>query len=370
MAFLRKYFHNMILTLITYSQFLYNCDQSKKNFIGSLPTTSQNHTAVEFYYNPNIDSINYSERSHLYTSHHFHKKSNFSCKAASFKSNRSCNSTINKLNGSLTIEASIAFPIFILASFAVISIISIVYLQLSMQLALEETIRQTSKTAYISSLFLSLDENTQNSVSNEDPSITENLTTSIISSAHLRNQFANENNKKMINNPLIINGEKGVSFLSTSIDLEEGIADVVITYKVKLPFIPESFFSFNLSNRCYIHLYTGKELSKKQTAVDTYVYFTSHGSVFHFNKYCQYLLDYTEAVRYQNLNGLLNSCKKCVDETTDYLSSTNPIVYTTERNYCYHTSLNCPTFTGNVFRISYSSLKEDNELCQKCLEGK
>ena len=370
MAFLHKYSHNMILALITYSQFLYKRDHSKKNNIGTLPTTSQNHTAVEFYNNPNIDSINYSERSYLYTSSYFNKKSNCSCNTASFKSNRCCAYTRSKLNGSLTIEASIAFPIFILASFAVISIISIIYLQLSMQLALEETIRQTSKTAYISSLFLSLDEVSQNTISNEDPSIAENLTASIISSAHLKNQFINEENKKMINHPLIINGENGVSFLSTSIDLEEGIADVVITYKTKLPFIPESFFSFNLSNRCYIHLYTGKELSKKQTAVDTYVYFTSHGSVFHFNRYCQYLLDYTEAIRYKNLNGLLSSCKKCVDETIDYLSSTNPIVYTTERNYCYHISLNCPTFTGNVFRISYSSLKEDDQLCQKCLEGK
>ena len=370
MAFLHKYSHNMILTLITYSRFLYKRDHSKKLYIGTLPTTSQNHTAVEFYYNPNIDSINYSERSYLYASSYFHKKTNSSCILTTNKSNHRHSLTAIKLNGSLTIEASIAFPIFILASFAVISIISIIYLQLSMQLALEETVRQTSKTAYISSLFLSLDEDSQNTVSNEDSSITENLTASVISSAHLKNQFVNEENKKMINNPLIINGENGISFLSTSIDLDEGIADVVITYKAKLPFIPESFFSFNLSNRCYIHLYTGKELSKKQTAADTYVYFTSHGSVFHFNKYCQYLLDYTEAIRYKNLNVLLNPCKKCVDTTIDYLYSTNPIVYTTEQNYCYHTSLSCPAFTGDVFRISYSTLNEDNQLCQKCLEGK
>ena len=121
MTFLHNHFINIATTKL-----------KKIIHFGSLHTIGRNFLAVEFYSEPIINSINYSERPYL-------------CTSSSKKQN---------LKGSITIEASIAFPIFIIVSYALISIISVLYLQLSMQIALEETIRSTSKSAYISSLFL------------------------------------------------------------------------------------------------------------------------------------------------------------------------------------------------------------------------
>ena len=334
-----------------YNKNIYQIKKSinKKNKnSGSLPTIWSDHKAVLSHITSAINSNSYTERPYLCTSlnNQYH------------------------LKGSLTIEAAIGFPIFIIAIFAIISIISVMYLQLSMQIALEETVRNASKTAYISSLYLSLDNNDKKAIDNNSPSMAETFSTSLISSVYLKNAFINKDNEKMLNSPLIKNGANGISFLSSSIDLNQGIADVVITYQVNLPFIPESFFHFNLTNRCYVHLYTGKEISKKQNAVDNYVYYTSYGNVFHFNKYCQYLLNYTEAVRYIDCQYHLDYCALCVNETADTLRKENPIVYITKSNYCYHLSLNCQSFTGNVFRIKYSSLKESDKICETCLEGK
>lgn len=336
MTFLHNHFINIATTKL-----------KKIIHFGSLHTIGRNFLAVEFYSEPIINSINYSERPYLCTS---------STKKQHFK-------------GSITIEASISFPIFMIASYALISIISVLYLQLSMQIALEETIRSTSKSAYISSLFLNTDEDEQEKICHEEPSISENLTISFISSELFKNNFINNNNS-LINSPFIKNGQNGISFLSSSIDLDAGIADIVVNYQVKLPFIPESFYHIDLNNRCFIHLYTGKDLSKKQSPSDSYVYYTSHGSVFHFNRYCQYLLDYTEAIDYHNVDPLIPSCKECVNQTKDDLNKNNPIVYITESKRCYHLSLNCPGFTGNIFRTHYSSLNESNKICEKCLEGK
>lgn len=321
---------------------------SKKFYTGTLPTTSFDSAAVEFYSNPIINSINYSERPYLYNS--------------TFSN--------NTLKGSITIEASIGFPLFMIVISVLISIISILYLQLSMQLALEETVRQSSKTAYISNLFLSLDEENQQNITNAEPSFTDNIASSLLSAAYLKTVFADEDNKKLINSPLIIDGKNGIHFYASSVDLDEGIADIVLSYKVKLPFLPKKLFSFNLTNRCYVHLYTGKDLAKKQAAVDTYVYFTSHGSVFHFNRYCQYLLDYTDATNYNKINQDITHCRNCVKLTSERLREQNPIVYITKSQECFHISLSCPTFTGNVFRTSYNSLKETDKICQRCLKGK
>ena len=322
---------------------------SNKNInIGSLPTTRFDPPAVEFYSNPIINSINYSERPYLYAS----------------------KSSVNTLKGSLTIEASIGFPLFMIIVSILLSITSILYLQLSMQLALEETVRQSSKTAYISKLFLSLDEENKENVVNAEPSLTENIATSLISATYLKSAFASKENKNLINSPLIINGENGVNFYSSSIDINEGIADIILNYKVKLPFLPEKLFNFNLTNRCYIHIYSGKELAKKQTIVDNYVYFTSHGRVFHFNKYCQYLLDYTDAINYKKMEPDIASCVRCVTLSLDQLKSQNPIVYLTKSRQVFHTSLSCPTFTGNIFRTSYNSLNDSDKICEQCLKGK
>ena len=320
---------------------------SKKYFIGSLPATSFDSSAVEFYSNPIINSINYSGRPCL------------------------CTSSIpsNTLNGSLTIEASISIPLFMIVISVLISITSALYLQLSMQIALEETVRQASKTAYISNLFLSLDEEYQQTISS-NPVFMDNITTSLLSAAYLKTVFTKEDNKNLVNSPMIINGSKGLHFYSSSIDLDEGLADIILSYKVKLPFLPENIFNFSLTNRCYIRLYTGKELAKKQTGTDTYVYFTSHGSVFHFNRYCQYLLNYTDAKNYKALSPDISKCARCVTITTEQLKEQNPIVYITKSQEFFHTSLNCPTFTGDVFRASYSSLNDSDKICQQCLKGK
>ena len=64
------------------------------------------------------------------------------------------------------------------------------------------------------------------------------------------------------------------------------------------------------------------------------------------------------------------SHKKITSLTKDELNKNNPIVYITKSKRCYHLSLNCPGFTGNIFRTRYSSLNETNKICEKCLEGK
>lgn len=327
---------------------------------GTLPVHSSIKKANKNHVSNIINSNYYSERPYLYSS---------SKGRLNLRDRLNLKTKLN-LKGSLTIEAAIGFPIFIIVVFAVISFISAMYIQLSMQIALEETVRGASKTAYISSIYANLSKEEKNTLENSSNSMVKTFGTSLLSASYLHKSFINEENKKLLNSPLIKNGEKGISFLASSIDLDEGIADVIINYQINLPFIPENFFHLNMTNRCYVHLYTGKELAQKQSQVDTYVYYTTYGKVFHFNRYCQHLLNYTEAVRYTKRSPVLNSCLQCVDKTSDLLRKEDPIVYVTKTKYCYHLSLNCPSFTGNIFRIKYSSLKKDDKICEKCLEGK
>lgn len=309
----------------------------------TLQTSGLHNRAVDFNSSSYSDSTHYSERLCLYTS--------------------------SQYKGSITIEAAICFPIFLFAMLSFIYIINIMYVQTSLQFALEETVRNASKSAYITSKFYSLTLEEQTDAIAKDPSLAEQLGSSALTIAYMHSAFLTEENKKILDNSPVKNGSDGISFLSSTLDLTSGIADIILSYTVSIPFIPDNIFSFKLSNRCCVRLYTGRDMDKNQTASDTYVYYTTNGRVYHFNRYCQYLLNYTEAIRYLELGYRLVPCVLCDELTTDQLKSENPVVYTTESEHCFHTTLKCQAFTGMVFRRHYSSLDDDDDICEKCLKG-
>lgn len=293
----------------------------------------------------------------------------FAISNSTYYSERPCLYTSVNYKGSITIEAAIGFPIFFFVILSLIYIINIMYVQTSLQIALEETVRNASKAAYITSQFYSLTSEEQSDAVAKEPSLAEQLGTSALSIAYIHNAFLTDENKKLLDNSPVENGSDGISFLSSSLDLSSGIADIILSYTVSIPFIPDNIFSFKLSNRCYMRLYTGRDMDKEQTATDVYVYYTTTGRVYHFNRYCQYLLNYTEAVRFLDMDYQLVPCALCDTITLDRLKSDNPVVYTTESKYCYHTTLKCQSFTDMVFRRHYSSLEEDDDICELCLKG-
>lgn len=249
-------------------------------------------------------------------------------------------------------------------------IINIMYLQTTLQIALEETVRNASKAAYITNEFYAMSAEDQQDVADKEPSIISKLGTSVLTSSYLHSSFLTEKNKELLDNSPIKNGSNGISFMESSIDLNNGTADIIMSYEVSIPFIPDKLLSFNLVNRCYIHLYTGLDMAREQTPDDFYVYYTVTGQVFHTYKYCRYLLNYTDAIPYLNISGIECPCKLCCKDTLETLQEENKIVYITENGAVFHTSLKCSSFTGNVFRVHYSSLDESDKICEQCLKGK
>lgn len=310
----------------------------------TLPKHSLSEQVIDIDCTPGINSINYKKRP---------------CPYASLK-----------LSGSITIEASICLPIFIFSMLAIIYLINIMYLQTTLQIALEETVREASKTAYITAEFYSMTTNEQADAISADPSIAESLGGKMLSAAYFLQAFLTEENRSILDNSPVKNGSKGISLFSSSIDLSENTADIVLSYTVTIPFVPEKIFSLNMVNHCNVRLYTGKDMSKEQKEDDFYVYYTSSGSVFHTNRYCQYLYNYTEAVRFLEMESQLAQCQICGKVTIEWLRENNPIVYTTMTKACYHLSLDCYAFTDLVFRVPYSSLDEDDKICEQCLKGK
>lgn len=274
--------------------------------------------------------------------------------------------------GSITLEAAIAIPLFFLGLLSFISVINIIYLQTELQIALEETIRNVSKEAYISSEFYALSSDKQYETINKDSSIAENLGATLISVTYIKNKFLTEDIKEFLDNSFIKGGADGISFKFSSVDMNKSTLDIIIDYKCSIPFIPSKLLCFNLSNRCYTRIYMGQDMEKEQKDTYFYVYFAGTSSVIHTNKYCQYLLNYSKAIKYNNIikQHPINSCALCSKNITiETLSDNNAIVYLTSNEDTYHVTLDCQSFTKDVFRLKVLDLK-DKDVCEQCLKGK
>ena len=312
----------------------------------ALQTNGPDNKAVEYHRTHNVNSIHRVERSYLYT---FYDS-----------------------NGSITLEAAITIPLFTFAILTIIYIMNIIHLQTTLQMALEETVRNINQIAYISSEFYSLTKEQQYEAINKDFTIAENIGASLISTNYIKNEFLDEKMTNFLNKSYIVNGSEGISFLHSSMNLKDNIIDVILTYNVSIPFMPDELFSFKLSNRCYTRIYMGKDMEKEQQSSSFYVYYTVYGKVLHTNKYCRYLLNYSEALPYNQLFIGRNPelCLLCSNgETSATLRQHNPVVYLTSDNQVFHLTLDCQSFTGEIFRLERTSL-EENELCEECMKGK
>ncbi len=288
------------------------------------------------------------------------------------KSKRSFIYTSFLSKGSITLEAAIAIPLFFLGLLSFICIINILYIQTELQIALEETIRTVSKQAYISSEFYALSSGNQYEAINKDSSIAENLGATLISVTYIKNEFLSENIKDFLDNSFVNGGANGISFKFSSVDMSKNTLDIIIDYKCSIPFIPSNLLCFNLSNRCYTKIYMGQDMEKEQKDTFFYVYFASTSSVTHTNKYCQYLLNYSRAIRYNDIirQHPINSCALCSRNVTiESLRDNNAVVYLTSNEETYHVTLDCQSFTKDVFRLKVSTLK-DKDICEQCLKGK
>lgn len=326
-------------TTICHSSILKKCNSA-------LHTDSLTTEAVELYPTHTVNSSLHSGRSCLYTSH--------------------------PARGSVTIEAAIAVPVFLFALLSIIYVINIMHLQMTVQIALEEAARNISKTAYISSEFYALTTDSQAEADKKDSSLVENIGAALVTVPYIKNVFLDESIKRVLDNSYVTNGSDGISFLLSSVDLDDNIVDIVLTYEVSIPFLPDNVISFKLSNRCYTRMYMGLDMDKEQQEDYIYVYYTTYGKVLHTNKYCRYLLNYSEALRYNDAMLTMNpeKCLLCgLQSNISQLKKDNPIVYLSSDHEVYHITLDCQAFTKDVFRQKRTSVDTD-DICEECLKGK
>lgn len=253
---------------------------------------------------------------------------------------------------SLTIEATLVFPFFILVIFSLMYFINIITLQTTLQIQLEECSRKINSFAYTKE------------TSSDTAQQTEFLTLPLIYSYF----FSDEVKQLCDENSYIQGGHYGISFLSSKFDTKKGDCQLQIKYTIKLPFIPGNIIKISLSQKCHFKLFNGEQLSSSISEENPIVYITAHGSVYHKNKYCSYLIKYTDVINIESLssyeikkNKKLMPCTLC-----QHLYSTATIIYISRTGNSYHYSRDCHYLTNDIYEYHYNDVKNNYPACSRC----
>jgi hypothetical protein len=254
------------------------------------------------------------------------------------------------LSASMTLEASIALPLFIFFFVNIIAAIDIVRVQSEM----EATLHQVGSDACLLAFDMREGENL---VEPESDALR------IMETGGL-NGYVYYQLKKCLDPKLAstaVTDRINISnMLSSKIMVGNDIVDIVIDYKVHPIISLIGFRSFLVESRYYGHAWTGYDITgsdAEDSQTEEMVYVTEHGSVYHRDIGCKYLKPSIKSVSYSQLANERNKdqskyypCEYCGQGVA------GGNVFITDYGERYHSTIDCPGIKRKIYTIPISEV--------------
>lgn len=300
--------------------------------------------------------------------------------------------------GSLTVECSLIFPIFIYAIVAFLYLFQIFILHDMLQQAITKEGLELSKYGYVYQYISAYEETdggenpekeaTEVNKGTEEQSLektskkpSENLLkelliTKNINSAFLRYKLGDYLEKEYINQSVIKGGMDGLSFYLSEFMGEDDRIDLILTYYIQPPIILLPVDDFFMMQRVTLRGWNGYRPDKAEDTEEpeeenSYVYITETGSVYHVSESCTHLIRSIKQISFYSVKGERNiyggkydSCELCGDK-----ADTQGKVYITDTGDRYHSSIGCSGLKRTILKVPLSEV-EGRSLCKRCGDKK
>lgn len=286
---------------------------------------------------------------HLPTARFF-KQFKFKCKAFLCASD-------NFSKGSLTLEAALVIPVFILFCSCIIYMFSVLNIETKLYKSMEQAARKSATSTYMAE------------IPYRDSPTKAAAIYSSVNAFFLKKHLFSDDLISFADSSYISGGHKGINFYLTSYNIKNHTIDFNISYKVKIPFIPLDALSFSVKQRLFFHTFSGEDISDKKGDFTNYVYITLNGSVYHSSPYCTYLMKSASILSEDTFNSIMTSknsfspCSNCVKKgsnTSNYLYCPSSCVY--------HTRYDCFYLNADIYKVTLESVYKDYKICSRCLK--
>ena len=254
------------------------------------------------------------------------------------------------LRATLTVEAAVVLPLFLLAMIAALQYAAVMETAVRFGTSLSETGKQMATAAYAERFGGDLDKVPE------------------IAVAALSATYAKQ---RLISQAKDTSAVRKVNLLLSSFLQEDDTIDLVLTYQIRSPVglirLPGSFFL----QRARVRAWTGRDTGGEGNADGEdgdgeYVYVTETGTVYHDDPNCTHLKLSIREVDKSELDGLRNSsggkyhdCERCGGAFAD-----GKVYITSEGDRC-HSSLSCSGLKRTVRQVSKEEIGT-MRACSKC----
>lgn len=254
--------------------------------------------------------------------------------------------------GSLTLETAVVLPIFLFFSMMFVFLCQIFFIHSEIQGGLFQAARYLSGNALYAQI----------AVDNDLQDVERVQKAVCIAAARQKvmEYSANELDKCIC----LKNGSEGLQFLNSCIT--EEYVDLIVNYRVQLPYAFGLNASFPIVQRCCIRLWTGCS-GVIEDDKEEMVYITENGIVYHCSPDCTYLklnirqISEQNLVNERNYNGSkYQACEKCAKNGAE-----GKCVFITEDGNRYHNTLNCSGLKRYVQQIPKSQIN-GKSACKRC----
>ena len=259
-----------------------------------------------------------------------------------------------KAKASLTVEAAMAFPIFIFAFFLMIYSLKIVELQSKVQYALNATSSEMAAYAMAKE-------------GTESTSVVNYAAGIVYSKAGASVLFLKNLKSCITDVDMVVGKWLGFYLINSKIMEEDSDIYLEVNYKIKLPELLGVKVEIPCVQNAYTRGFTGRSLKEK--AEERIVYITTGQTVYHTNRGCTHLVLSIQQINekdfFDKKKGFLKKYTKCVFCKS---GESNGYIYIATQGEKYHYSLQCKSLKRIIKRIL---LKEagNRKLCERCSES-
>lgn len=276
------------------------------------------------------------------------------------------------VRGSMTIEAAIILPCFLLTMIPLIYFMLIINFQNILFQNMTNTAKDISRYSYAiekAGEIIGQQDNSEYSQKLSDLSMTESIVKGGLTGIYAFYKILDGNTRKLAENLGIYGGLSGINMVESDLSKQENV-DLAIAYTVNIPMVSGKIYNMSFINRCYFRNFIGKSIDIKSVKSNKTVYITKSGSVYHIYKDCTHIdlsiltVYFSDLVSLRNQNGgKYRKCEKCVDKTV----SKNDYVIIAKNGDRYHVNKECSGIIRNVTEIDISQV-EKRALCKRCEE--
>ena len=293
------------------------------------------------------------------------------------------------ISASMTVEAAIVVPIFLIMFINLSASIEMIRLSGRIDFALWDTGREISYYgAFITEPIRNLGSTGHKKISEKESkeksetlnadersilnAITSEIGDLLVEEVFIRNRMRLLLSDDYLESSPLTAGAASINLWESDLITGNDIVDIKATYRVKTPIDIIGSISFKMSNRYYAHLWNGYDLSssnsdgsdeeKKRT-----VYVTKDSEVYHITSACTYLSPKLVATSYSHIADLETANGEEYTKCLLCARGESPgIIYICEGGDRYHYSRECCSIKREYTAVSYDSVAKTHRACSRC----